>query len=87
VFVLIDSRLEPQLIDLEFTGWLAECCVPYAIVFTKTDKLKPAVLTKNIAAFGAALEEYTLEKPPVFSCSSETGAGRGELLNYIGSHL
>ena len=87
VFVLIDSRLEPQRIDLEFIGWLAECGVPYVLVFTKTDKNKPAATARNVAAFEAALLEVTAEKPQAFTCSSETGAGRAELLKFIGSQL
>ena len=87
VFVLIDSRLEPQRIDLEFIGWLAECGVPYVLVFTKTDKLKPAAMAKNVAAFESALEELTSEKPQIFTCSAETGAGRADLLKFIGSLL
>lgn len=87
VFVLIDSRLEPQRIDLDFLGWLMECGVPYALVFTKSDKLKPAAVTRNVAAFEAALGELTDGKPPVFISSSETRAGRAELLKYIGSQL
>lgn len=87
VFVLLDSRLEPQRIDLEFVGWLAECGVPYVLVFTKTDKLKPSGVARNVAAFEAALPDCTTEKPQVFTCSAETGAGRGELLTFIGRLL
>ena len=87
VFVLLDSRLEPQRIDLEFVGWLAECGVPYVLVFTKTDKLKPSGVARNVAAFEAALQEWTTEKPQVFTCSAETRAGRGELLTFIGRLL
>ena len=85
--MLIDSRLEPQRIDLEFLGWLAECGVPYVLVFTKADKLKPAGVAKNVAAFLAALEEMSGEKPRVFTTSAETRAGRSELLSFIGSLL
>ncbi len=87
VFVLIDSRHEPHLIDLEFVSWLAGCGVPYVLVFTKVDKLKPSAVAKNIAAFGAALAEWKTEMPEVFRCSSETGAGRAELLAFIGSQI
>lgn len=87
VFVLIDSRHEPHLIDLEFVSWLAGCGVPYVLVFTKVDKLKPSAVSKNIAAFGAALAEWKTEMPEVFRCSSETGAGRAELLAFIGSEI
>lgn len=87
VFVLIDSRHEPQRIDLDFVGWLAGCNVPFTLVFSKADKLKPSAVSRNIAAFEAALEEWTPQKPQVFTCSSETGAGRAELLSYIGRLL
>jgi GTP-binding protein len=87
VFVCIDSRHEPQRIDLDFLTWLTECRVPCALVFTKTDKLKPAAVARNAEAFQAALKELTGENPPVFTCSSETRAGRAELLHYIGSLL
>jgi GTP-binding protein len=87
VFVLIDSRHEPHQIDLEFVSWLAGCGVPYVLVFTKIDKLKPAAVTKNIAAFEIALKEWNTDMPEVFRCSSQTGAGRAELLAFIGSQI
>jgi GTP-binding protein len=88
VFVLIDSRHEPHRIDLEFVSWLAGCGVPYVLVFTKVDKLKPAAVQRNITAFGKALEaEWNLALPEVFTCSSLTGAGRAELLAFLGSLL
>ena len=87
VFVLIDSRHEPHQIDLEFVSWLAGCGVPYVLVFTKIDKLKPSAVTKNIAAFEAALKEWNTDMPEVFRCSSQTGAGRAELLAFIGSQI
>ncbi len=87
VFVLIDSRHEPHRIDLEFVSWLAGCGVPYALVFTKIDKLKPTAVTKNIAAFEASLGEWETAMPEVFRCSSLSAAGRAELLAYISSQL
>jgi GTP-binding protein len=88
VFILIDSRHEPHRIDLEFVSWLAGCGVPYVLVFTKIDKLKPSAVTRNIAAFEAALrDEWHTAMPDVFRCSSETGEGRAELLAFIGSGL
>jgi GTP-binding protein len=82
VFVLIDSRHEPQRIDLEFIEWLAEAGRPYAIAFTKTDKLKPAQAQKNATRFLEAIESA----PPAahFLTSSKTGTGRLELLGFIG---
>lgn len=83
VFVLVDSRLEPQRIDLEFIAWLAETGRPYTVVFTKTDKLKPAQALKNATRFLDSIEG----PPPAahFLTSSKTGAGRLELLGFIGS--
>jgi GTP-binding protein len=88
VFVLIDSRHEPHLIDLEFVSWLAGCGVPYVIVFTKIDKLKPSAVTRHIAAFAAALKsDWNTDLPEVFRCSSLTGDGRAELLAFISSQI
>lgn len=83
LFVLVDARHEPQKIDMEFMGWLGENGVPFAIVFTKADKLGPRKLEENIAAYKAALAEQWEELPPIFVTSSETGAGRDQLLDYI----
>lgn len=83
LFVLIDSRHEPQKIDLEFFQWLGENGVPFSIVFTKADKLTKTALSSNIAAYKKRLLEDWEELPPVFITSSETGLGREELLQYI----
>lgn len=83
LFVLVDARLEPQRIDLEFMQWLGENGVPFAIVFTKSDKLSPSRLKANVAAYKEKLFETWEELPPVFVTSSETGYGRDELLGYI----
>lgn len=83
LFVLIDSRHEPQKIDLEFFQWLGENGVPFSIVFTKADKLAKTALSSNIAAYKKRLLEDWEELPPVFITSSETGLGREELLQYI----
>lgn len=88
VFVLIDSRHEPHRIDLEFVSWLAGCGVPYVLVFTKVDKMKLGGVRRNIESFGAALQEqWGVAMPDVFTCSSLSGAGRGELLAFIGSEI
>ena len=84
LFVLIDSRLKPQKIDLEFMQWLGENEVPFAIVFTKADKLGRGRLSDNIAAYKQTLLETWEELPPVFCTSAETGQGRDEVLDYIG---
>lgn len=83
LFVLVDSRHEPQKIDLEFFEWLGENGVPFAIVFTKADKLTKTALAANVAAYKRCLLEQWEELPPVFVTSSETAYGRDELLEYI----
>lgn len=84
LFVLIDSRLTPQRIDLEFIQWLGEEGVPFGIIFTKADKNKQGELRKNVDGFLRKLSETWEELPPYFVTSSEKGTGREELLNYIG---
>lgn len=83
LFLLIDSRLEPQKIDLEFMDWLGENGVPFSIVFTKADKLKGGKLGGNIASYLRKLRENWEELPPHFISSSESRLGRKEILNYI----
>ena len=83
LFVLIDSRHEPQRIDLEFMQWLGESHVPFAIVFTKKDKLGSARFNENIEAYKQKLLETWEELPPMFFTSSEKREGRDELLDYI----
>ena len=83
LFVLIDSRHEPQKIDLDFLTWLGENGVPFAIVFTKGDKLGKVRLKENVEAYKTRLLEDWEELPPVFVTSSETGLGGDELTEYI----
>ncbi len=83
LFVLIDSRLEPQKIDIEFINWLGEYAVPFALIFTKADKLGPERLKLNIKAYCEFLLESWEELPPVFVTSSQNSKGREELLDYI----
>ena len=83
LFVLIDSRHEPQKIDMEFFEWLGENSIPFSIVFTKTDKLGVEAAKRNVQAYCNALLETWEELPPVFVTSSQTGKGRDELLAYI----
>lgn len=83
LFLLIDSRLEPQRIDQTFIEWLGENGVPFAIVFTKADKLGSGKLKLNIQAYLEKLQEQWEELPPYFITSSEDRTGRNELLNYI----
>ena len=83
VFVLVDVRLEVQKIDLEFINWLGQSSVPFAIVFTKADKLTQNKVAQNVAAYKKVLAETWEELPPIFVTSSESRQGRGEVLQYI----
>jgi len=87
VFVLIDSRHPPQVIDLEFVQWLMSEGVPMALVFTKADKVTPTKVQTNIGLFQARMSEWCAELPRVFVTSATKGVGRGELLSFIGSAL
>jgi len=82
-FVLVDSRHEPQKIDLEFMQWLGEQGLPFAIIFTKADKLKPNALDKNIEVYASTLLETWQDLPPYFITSSSKELGRDEVLTYI----
>lgn len=83
LFVLVDSRHEPQQIDMEFIQWLGENGVPFAIVFTKADKLSKSKLGSNVDKYVNRLRQDWEELPPYFVTSSETRQGREELLDYI----
>ena len=83
LFLLIDSRLEPQKIDLEFMEWLGENGIPFSIIFTKADKLKSGRLKMNINAYLRELSKQWEELPPYFISSSENRTGRTEILDYI----
>ncbi|MBR6758740.1 MAG: YihA family ribosome biogenesis GTP-binding protein [Bacteroidaceae bacterium] len=83
LFVLLDCRHEPQKIDLEFIDFLGENGVPFAIVFTKSDKISKGALERNIDTYKARLLESWEELPPIFATSSEKRNGRDELLDYI----
>ena len=83
LFVLVDSRLEPQKIDLEFMEWLGENGIPFSIIFTKADKLKGGRLKMNVNAYLRELSKQWEELPPYFISSSENRTGRTEILNYI----
>ena len=83
VFVLIDVRLEPQAIDLEFMNWLGVSGIPFSIVFTKADKLTAAKVRANVAAYQKKMLDTWEEMPPHFVTSAEKRDGREELLNYI----
>lgn len=83
LFVLIDSRHEPQPIDLQFIEWLGENGIPFSLVFTKADKLKAGKLKANVESYLKKLEEQWEELPPCFVTSSESRQGRKEILDYI----
>ncbi|MEZ3549760.1 MAG: ribosome biogenesis GTP-binding protein YihA/YsxC [Muribaculaceae bacterium] len=83
LFVLIDIRHEPQKIDLAFLNWLGENGVPFAIVFTKADKLGPNAGKAKVEAYKQELLKTWETLPPVFITSSEKSSGREELLDYI----
>ena len=86
-FVLVDIRLEPQKIDLEFINWMGEKGLPFAIVFTKCDKLSKPKVEQSEARFKKALLESWDELPPMLTSSSVSGLGREEILDYIESLL
>jgi GTP-binding protein len=83
LFVLIDVRLEPQAIDMEFINRLGNEEVPFVLVFTKADKLTAGALSSHVAHYQKVLSETWDELPPIFVTSAESGVGREEVLNYI----
>jgi GTP-binding protein len=86
-FLLIDSRLEPQKIDLDFMNWLGDEEIPFVILFTKCDKLSKTLLQTNLVKYRAALSASWQELPTILPTSAETRAGKEELLDLIGSML
>ena len=82
-FVLVDVRLEPQAIDLEFMNWLGMSGVPFSILFTKADKLSATKVKLNVDAYHKKMLEAWEEMPPFFITSAEKGTGREEVLDYI----
>lgn len=82
-FVLIDSRIPPQKIDIEFINWLGEMFIPYVIVYTKTDKLKAQELAQNVENFQAALLEHWEALPQQFYSSATKKTGQEDILNFI----
>lgn len=83
LFVLVDSRHEPQKIDLDFINQLGNWEIPFAVIFTKADKNKPGATLRNVTAFVNKLKESWEETPPFFVTSAETGEGRTLVLDYI----
>ena len=82
-FVLIDSRHKPQAIDMEFMTWLGEHQIPFCIIFTKADKLKPKALERNIQNYQEEMLQVWEEMPQYFVTSSANGLGSEEVLGYI----
>ncbi len=85
VLVLIDCRLEPQKIDVDFVSWLVECGVPFSLVYTKSDKMKPGRIKANQGLFLEALAEHIEGVPPIFTTSAKSSDGRLEVLRSIGA--
>lgn len=83
VFVLIDSRLTPQKIDIEFCCWMGEIQIPFVLAFTKADKQSVMKTNQNIALFKKELSGWFEEIPPIFTTSAEKSAGKDEILNFI----
>jgi GTP-binding protein len=83
VFTLIDCRHEPQPMDVEFINWLGKSGIPFVLVFTKTDKIPPSELNRNIGVFMERLKESWEELPKHFTTSTSTKAGKEELLHFI----
>jgi GTP-binding protein EngB required for normal cell division len=87
VFALIDSRLAPQAIDLEFVEWLVRHAVPFVFVFTKTDKVSAVTAQMNMAAFSDRISAWFEKPPAVFTSSAATRRGRQELLGVIDEEM
>lgn len=83
VFVLVDSRHEPQKVDLDFIQWLGEEGIPFSLVFTKADKLGKTQIQSNVAAYKRTLKQSWEELPPTFITSSTDKIGGEELLEFI----
>lgn len=87
LFVLVDSRLEPQKIDLEFIEMLGEGGIPFGVIFTKCDKQSASQTSRSVNTFKNKLLESWEELPPIFLSSSEKGVGREEILTFVNKIL
>jgi GTP-binding protein len=85
VFVLIDSSIKPLAIDLDFVHWIGNAGKPFALVFTKTDKVKAGKASENIELFMGAIASWFVEPPEIFTTSCKTKEGVRELLGVIAS--
>ena len=87
IFVLVDSRHDIQKVDLDFMTELSDNAIPFAIVFTKGDKMGPVARERQVTAYKNALLKSLKGLPPCFVTSSQTGLGKDEVLGYIESIL
>ena len=87
VFLLIDSRIPPQKIDLDFMEWLVESEIPFVVVYTKTEKVKAKALASNTEAFQTEISDFCEFFPRMFKSSSKNRAGRNEILAFIDEAL
>lgn len=83
VFVLIDSKIPPQDIDLRFTHWLMDSQIPFVLIFTKADKAKPGAVRRNQDAFLHSMSEWCDGLPKFFTSSAKNRDGRREILGFI----
>lgn len=83
LFILVDIRHTPQKIDLEFMEWCAESGIPFSIIFTKADKLKPNAITQNVETYQQKLLETWVELPELYITSAERKEGGENILNFI----
>jgi len=87
IFVLIDSRLEPQAIDADFINWLVDAEIPFVLIFTKTDKQSISQTQASVSRFKQTVLAELDPPPPIFISSSQTKVGRKEILSYIAQQL
>lgn len=87
VFVLVDSRIKPQANDIEMINWLGENGIPMAIIFTKSDKVKPKELEAVVQQWNETLLSFWTELPPIFISSAEKNTGKKEVLDFISKYL
>lgn len=83
VFILVDARHKPQELDLSFTKWLMESGIPFVLVFTKADKMKPGAVQRNVDAFHQAMKEWCDGLPRTYISSASKGQGRKDILTFI----
>lgn len=83
LFILVDIRHTPQKIDLEFMEWCAESGIPFSVIFTKADKLKPNTITQNVETYQQKLLETWEELPELYITSAERKEGGENILNFI----